>query len=172
MKQIIKTTLISIILFSTSIICCRAQSDNPFYEQNAFDFYRTEIVQKTQIKGKLKITTKLKSLYYLSAECLKNKIYNEKNIKILHNSKYFQGYQLNIKDIDRKQFRKVKKINKNLNSEKFVEVSVAYEFENRIFVVIYEFVAGHYRDYTFEFNREGKIIDWCKSSETEQLIFE
>ena len=61
--------------------------------------------------------------------------------------------------------------NKNSNKENFVEVSIAYEFEGRIFVVISELNSGQGKDYIFEFNNDGKIIDWCKSSEYTQMIF-
>lgn len=66
----------------------------------------------------------------------------------------------------------VKKINKSSNSGVFVEVSRAYEFNDRIFVIIHEFVASQGKKYTFEFDKNGNIIDWCKSSEYVQLQFE
>jgi hypothetical protein len=150
---------------------CKAQSKEPFFEQIAFDFYRAEILQKSPIKKRIKISKELNSIYYLNADCLKNKIINEKKLNFVK-SEYFGNFQLDLEKIDKKQFRIVKKIDKLSNSEVFVEVSTAYEFKDRIFVVIHEVVASQGRKYTFEFDKNGNIIDWCKSEEYTQLIFE
>lgn len=166
-----KTKFLSIIIISFFSLSITAQTNIPFYEQIAFDFYKNEIIEKSEEREKYKITQNLKSIFYLSTECLKNKVYNEKEIKKLQNSLYFKGYRLNLSKIDKKTFRKAKKINKNSNKENFVEVSIAYEFEGRIFVVISELNSGQGKDYIFEFNNDGKIIDWCKSSEYTQMIF-
>ena len=172
MKNMINKKTLTFIIFLASTFYCLAQSNGPFLEQIAFDFYRTEILAKSPIKKRIKINKELNSIYYLDADCLKNKIQNEKNIDKYQNSKYFDGYRLDLKTIDKKQFRIVKKTNKSSNSEVFVEVSIAYEFNDRIFVIIHEFVASQGKKFTFEFDKNGNIIDWCKSSEYVQLQFE
>ncbi|MEY2702471.1 MAG: hypothetical protein RLY43_1104 [Bacteroidota bacterium] len=172
MKNMINKKTLTLIIFFLSTLYCIAQSHEPFLEQIAFDFYSTNILAKTPIKKRIKISKELNSIYYLDADCLINKIHNEKNIDKYQNSKYFDGYQLDLKAIDKKQFRKVKKINKSSNSEVFVEVSIAYEFNDRVFVVIHEFIESQGKKYTFEFDKNGNIIDWCKSSEYVQLQFE
>lgn len=167
MKNMVNKKIL-IIIFLVSTLNCIAQSNDSFWEQIAFDFYRTEILPKSPIKKRIKINKELNSIYYLSADCLKNKINNEKKLNLVE-SKYFE---LNLEKIDKKQFRIVKKINKLSNSEVFVEVSEAYEFNERIFVVINEFDASRGKKYTFEFDKNGNIIDWCISSEYIQLQFE
>ena len=171
MKQIVNKKILIIIILLVSNLNCIAQSNEPFWEQIAFDFYRTEILQKSPIKKRIKISKELNSIYYLKADCLKNKIINEKEINLVK-SKHFENFELDLEKIDKKQFRIVKKIDKLSNSEVFVEVSKAYEFNGRIFVVINEFVASQGKKYTFEFDKNGNIIDWCKSSEYLQLQFE
>ena len=172
MKNMINRKTLTFIIFLASTFYCVAQSNGPFLEQIAFDFYRTEILPNSPIKKRIKINKELNSIYYLDADCLKNKIHNEKNIGNYQNSKYFDGYRLDLKTIDKKQFRIVKKINKSSNSGVFVEVSRACELNDRIFVIIHEFVASQGKKYTFEFDKNGIIIDWCKSSEYVQLEFE
>lgn len=171
MKQIVNKKILIIIILLVSNLNCIAQSNEPFWEQIAFDFYRTEILQKSPIKKRIKISKELNSIYYLNADCLKNIIINEKEINLVK-SKYFENFELDLEKIDKKQFRIVKKIDKLSNSEVFIEVSEAYEFNERIFVVINEFVASRGKKYTFEFDKNGNIIDWCKSSEYLQLQFE
>lgn len=151
---------------------CNAQSDSPFYEQTALDFYASDILPKSNINVRLKITDDLKSIHYIDADCLKDKVINEKNISFLKKSKVFQGYKLNIKKLDKKQFKKVIKIKDYLEKENYIIVSIAHEFNNRIFVIINEMIESKGRIFTFEFDLNGKIIDWCKSSESVQIIFE
>ena len=155
-----------------SILNCKAQTETPFYEQIALDFYNSEIISKSNLNVKLKISDKLKSIHYIDAECLKNKLINEKNITSLKKSKVFQGYNLNLKNLDKKRFKKVKKIKNYLKKENYVVVSIAQEFDNRIFVVINEIVESKGRMYTFEFDLNGKITDWCNSAEYVQITFE
>lgn len=155
-----------------SILYCKAQTETPFYEQIALDFYNSEIILKSKFNVKLKISDKLKSIHYIDAECLKSKLTNEKNIISLKKSKVFQGYSLNLKNLDKKSFKKVKKIKNYLKKENYVVVSIAQEFNNRIFVVINEMVESEGRMFTFEFDLNGKIIDWCNSGKYVQIIFE
>lgn len=64
-------------------IYCKAQNTAPFYEQIAFDFYNFEILKESDLNVRLKISTKLISIHYIDANCLSDKIINEKNIQFL-----------------------------------------------------------------------------------------
>ena len=97
---------------------------------------------------------------------------NEKNISSFRNSKASQGYKLNLKNLEKKRFKKVKKIKYYLNKENYVVISTAQEFNNRIFVIINEMAESNGRMFTLEFDLNGKIIDWCKSSDYVKIIFE
>lgn len=159
-------------LFLWFSIYCKAQENTPFYEQTALDFYNSEILKTSDLNVRLKISDDLKSIHYIDAECLIKKIVNEKNISSLKTSKYFEGYSLSLKNIDKKLLKKVKKINNDFRKENYVIISIAQEFNNRIFVVINEIAEGKGRIFTLEFNKSGNIIDWCKSSEYIKMTFE
>jgi len=168
----IKTAVTIAFVFIVSMGSCRAQSDIPFHEQIAFDFYCSEIIGDSQFKERLRVSTDFNSLFYISAECLKDKIYNEKKIEVYQKSKYFQGYLLDLKKLDKTQFKKVKHINKYSNSNNYVSVSNAYTFNNLIFVQIEELVENDEKTFTFEFDEKGNIIDWCLSSKAMHTSFE
>ena len=58
------------------------------------------------------------------------------------------------------------------NNYEFIQDLQTDLFNDRIFVIIHEFVASQGKKFTFEFDKNGNIIDWCKSSEYVQLQFE
>lgn len=148
---------------------CLAQSDEPFYEQIAFEFYCSEILAKSEIDVRLKINGHLNYVNYISADCLKEKIINEKNFTIKPKNN-FDTLFLELKNINKKKFKIVKKININTNKENYLLVSRSLEVENRIFVIINEMVNVNGRGFTFEFDSAGNIIDWCQSSKSVFLI--
>lgn len=148
---------------------CLAQSDEPFYEQIAFKFYCSEILAKSEIDVRLKINGHLNYVNYISADCLKEKIINEKNFTIKPKNN-FDTLFLELKNINKKKFKIVKKINTNTNKENYLLVSRSLEVENRIFVIINEMVNVNGRGFTFEFDSAGNIIDWCQSSKSVFLI--
>ena len=157
------------IIFIIYSSLCIAQSNEPFYEQTAFEFYSTEILEKSDFNVRLKITGVLNYPYYIDADCLKNKIINEKKFNIKFN---FDTSFLDFKKIDKTKFKRVKKINTNTNKENYVSVSTTIEFENRLFVIIRDQVNVNQREFTFEFDSNGNIIDWCQFSTSVFLIFE
>ena len=150
---------------------CIAQSDEPFYEQIAFEFYCSEILAKSEIDVRLKINGHLNYVNYISADCLKEKIINEKNFTIKPKNN-FDTLFLELKNINKKKFKIVKKINTNTNKENYLLVSRSLEVENRIFVIINEMVNVNGRGFTFEFDSAGNIIDWCQSSKSVFLIID
>lgn len=148
---------------------CLAQSDEPFYEQIAFEFYCSEILAKSDIDVRLKINGNLNYVNYIDADCLKEKIINEKNFTIKPKNN-FKNLFLELKNINKKKFKIVKKINTNTNKENYLLVSRSLEFENRIFVIINEMINVNGRGFTFEFDSAGNIIDWCQSSKSVLII--
>lgn len=148
---------------------CIAQSNEPFYEQIAFEFYCSEILAKSDIDVRLKINGDLNDVNYIDADCLKEKIINEKNFTIKPKNN-FDTLFLELKNINKKKFKIVKKINTNTNKENYLLVSRSLEVENRIFVIINEMVNVNGRGFTFEFDSAGNIIDWCQSSKSVFLI--
>lgn len=162
-------TYLLLVLFSIYSSFCTAQSDEPFYEQIAFEFYCSEILEKSDIDVRLKINGNLNYVNYINADCLRVKIINEKNFTFKPKNK-FDTLFLELKNLNKKKFKIVKKINTNTNKENYLLVSRSLEFENRIFVIINEMVNVNGRGFTFEFDSAGNIIDWCQSSKSVFLI--
>ena len=162
-------TCLLLVLFSIYSTFCVAQSDEPFYEQIAFEFYCSEILEKSEIDVRLKINGNLNRINYINDDCLKEKIINEKNFTIKPKTN-FDTLFLELKNINKKKFKIVKKINTNTNKENYLLVSRSLEVENRIFVIINEMVNVNGRGFTFEFDSSGNIIDWCQSSKSVFLI--
>jgi hypothetical protein len=158
-----------LIIISIYSSLCEAQSGEPFYEQIAFEFYCSKILEKSEINVRLKINGDLNYVNYIDADCLKEKITNEKNFTIKPKNN-FDTLFLELKNINKKKFKIVKKINTNTNKENYLLVSRTLEVENRIFVIINEMVNVNGRGYTFEFDSAGNIIDWCQSLKSVFLI--
>jgi hypothetical protein len=162
----------SLVLFLLAIFMnCNAQSNEPFFEEIAFNFYKSEILKNNSNKKRLKITENFTSIFYISAECLTDKVFNEKNI-VSYQYSNLDYLQLDLSNINSKQFKVVKKLNENSNRENYITISRAQIFNSRIFVVINKFVNGYGEIYTFEFNKAGEIIDFCLSGKYMRLIFE
>lgn len=153
---------------------CFSQSENPFYEQLAFDFYKENILKVFPVEKKITVFKSLnydsgEEIYYVPSDCLKTKLPNDgKNIEKLEYSKYWKSFEdtrlnLDLKKIDRKQF-KIKKSNRGYFPKLFVHYPKTYR--DRIFVVLHEKYQNSGKYYTVEFNQQGKIIDWCKSEYT------
>ncbi len=161
------------ILFISSYNCF-SQSEKPFYEQIAFDFYKESILKTYPVKRKITIYKSLtynseEEIYYIPSNCLKNEISNnEKKIEKLEFSKYWKTFEdmrlnLDLKDINKKQF----KIRKN-NNGSFPKLYIHYPkiYKNRIFVILHEKKLNNGKYYIIEFNESGEIIDWCLSTYT------
>ncbi|GGD15586.1 hypothetical protein GCM10011343_03140 [Flavobacterium orientale] len=153
---------------------CFSQSENPFYEQLAFDFYKESILKVFPVEKKITVFKSLnydssEHITYLPSDGLKMSVPKERDsIKILEYKKYWKSFEdmrldLDLKNIDRKQF-KIKKSNRGYFPKLFVHYPKTYR--DRIFVVVHEKYQNSGKYYTVEFNQQGKIIDWCTSEYT------
>ena len=159
------------LLFFCLSFKCFAQSNYPFYEQLAFDFYREEILKKFPVKEKITVYKSLnydssEEIYYVPSNGLKTKIPNQRDsINRIDFSKYWKNinankFELNLTNIDKKQF-KIKKSNNGGFPKLFVHYPKVYK--ERVFVIVHQKYESSGTYFTIEFDQNGKIIDWCKS---------
>lgn len=162
---------ILIILF---VVCCSiklsGQTNYPFFEQLAFDFYRTEILKKFPVKQKITIYKSLsyefgEELNHIPCKGLQSEIPVERDsiVKIGY-SEYWENidinkFELNFDAIDKEQFR-IKKKNRGSFPKLFVHYPKIYK--DRIFVIVHETYIKSGTYYTIEFDLSGKVTDWCK----------
>lgn len=172
-----KTVLILIILISGLGF---AQEETPFYEQIAFDKYRSEIIDSFPVKKKVKVYKYVfdfqPTLFWFSTpSCLSN-IVRKSNEQFQPIKDYIDSqrnfdsnrFELDLSDLDKKQF-KIKKSGRGNYPKLFI--SPPYKEngnDERIFVNIYEKHSERKEIiYHLEFDKSGMIQDWCYSiSET------
>ena len=140
-----------------------SQTKKPFYEQIAFDYFRTEILVKKPENKKIRIYEKLltfseeKKRYLWTPNCLKKFEINKKaELKINLSGKT----KLNLVNLNNKIF-KIKKNGKGAYPKLYVAESISNK-PNQIIVsihILYKFSDHNYR---IEMNKEGEIINWCE----------
>lgn len=144
-----------------------AQTSYPFYEQLAFDFYKTEILKKFPVKQKITIYKSLsydfgEELNYVPSKGLQSKIPIERDsVAKIDYFEYWNNLNtdLNFDSIDKEQFR-IKKNNRGSFPKLFVHYPKIYK--DRFFVIVHEMYQRKGTYYTIEFDRFGKVTDWCK----------
>ncbi|ESU21146.1 hypothetical protein FSS13T_27350 [Flavobacterium saliperosum S13] len=160
-----------IFLFLSFNFKCFAQSDYPFYEQIAFDFYKDEILKNLPVKKKITVYKSLnynaaEEIHYVPSNGLKTKVPQHRDsIKKIDFSRYWKSinanrFELNLTNIDKKQF-KIKKSNNGSFPKVFVHYPKIYK--DRVFIIVHQKYENSGTYYTIEFDENGKIIDWCKS---------
>ena len=106
----------TIIFFLIINIDCFSQSEYPFYEQLAFNFYKDTILEIYPVERKIIVFKSLnydsgEEIYYVPSNCLKTKLPNYgKNIGKLEYSKYWRRFEdmrldLDLTNIDKKKFK-------------------------------------------------------------------
>lgn len=150
---------------------CFSQSEYPFYEQLAFNFYNDTILDIHPVERKIIVFKSLnydsgQEIYYVPSDCLKTNLPNYgQNIEKLEYSKYWRRFEdmkldLDLTNIDKKKF-KIRKFNRGNFPNLFVHYPKVYE--NRIFVIVHENYQNSGKYYTIELNKAGEIIDWCQT---------
>ena len=156
-----------------------AQTEFPFYEQIAFDFYQSKLIDSFPTKKKVKVYkyatefhTGLFSLHniFTTPICLNDIVWKSNDqFKVIETYAISQMqiesklFELDLSNLDRKKF-KIKKNGKGSFPKLFI--SPPNKEDNgtdRIFVNIYEKHSEKTVNYHFEFNKTGDIIDWCRT---------
>ncbi len=139
-----------------------SQNKVPFFEQIAFDFYRTEILVQNPVKKKIKVYSKIRpsklteDLYWYP-RCLK-KFKTEEYDNSKHNVS--NKSELNLNNINKTKF-KIKKYGKGTYPKLYVSQSLLFS-HNRILVRIEERYKWEGNYYYIELDSDGKVTDWCK----------
>ena len=156
-----------------------AQTDFPFYEQIAFDFYQSKLIDSFPTKKKVKVYPYVMDFHPMGnafsyPNCLgitwkgsgqfeKIESYVESQNTIDSNR-----FELDFTGLNKKKFR-IKKRGKGNYPR--LHITAPYKERNgneRIFVNIHETHENIDVTYHMEFNLKGEIIDWCK--EMDEII--
>ncbi|MCX2745629.1 hypothetical protein OO013_17235 [Mangrovivirga sp. M17] len=165
------------IVFITINMIGFAQSDSIFYEQLAFDFYRTKIIKSFQTKKRIKVYKyfhefQSSNIHFSIGDCLSNSDNNKKDR--FHPLKDYRDSQLNYKsnrfkldlsNLDKQTF-KIKKSGRGSYPKLFISAPhIKYKNFSRVYVNIYE-RHSKYKTiiYHIEFDEFGNIMNWCKSN--------
>ena len=166
-----KITLILLILRFSSTF---GQKETPFFEQIAFDLYKTEIIKKFPAKGKVKIskyTTDLHDIHFIFYvnECLKGKYLSEKKELIKYEDYASRQLDLNslkkeisFDGLNKKEF-KIKK--RKTESIPYLRISQPYHEKNNFedfYVNILEFYDTWVITYFVLIDKNGKVKSWCQ----------
>jgi hypothetical protein len=156
------------------------QSDIPFYEQIAFDYYQTDILESYPVEEKISVYRYFydfhgRNIYFATPLCLKNVVQNDsKSIIKFDEKKYGQNYiesekfELNFSDLNKRQFKI-----RNRKLGKYPRLFITYPRvmeRTRIFINIVEVYESKGNAFHIEMDLEGNIIDWCKSDYTKIII--
>ncbi|NKI33479.1 hypothetical protein [Croceivirga thetidis] len=175
MKKIILLTFLLQYGFGIS------QTEFPFYEQIALDFYRSKLVDSFPTKKKIKVYPYLHDFQanyfvFINPSCLginwKNnaqfeplKEYVESQIRIDS-----ERFELDFSNLDKKKFKVKKRGEGNYPRLHITAPHKEIRGSERIFVNIYETHQYLYVTYHLEFDRYGQILDWCRTYDEVVLI--
>ena len=150
-----------------------AQSEMPFFEQNAFNFYALEIIKVNPVKKRISIYRYYSdfqdsSRYFVEGECLENPVFKNQ-IKKVDKIAYGQNnidsdkFELNFNQLDKKQF-KIRRNGRGSFPKLFISYPmVSVKDSKRFFVNVYESYGKRGNNYHIELDDKGKVIDWCHS---------
>jgi hypothetical protein len=158
-----------------------AQAKFPFYDQLAFDFYRTTVLDSFPVKKKITIYRYISDLHF-TENCFTMPNCNENSRPIKTSGlgiwkEYDESMnnfdaimiELNTDSINKKQFR-IKEMVGNYHPKLLIGSPLINESSpERVFLNIRE---EHSETltiiYSLEFNTDGKVVNWCR---TEHQIF-
>lgn len=150
-----------------------SQTELPFFEQNAFDFYGKEILKANPVKKRISIYRYYMDFqkagnYLPSGECFKKPIF-ENQVAEVDEDVYGQNnidsekFEMDLSKLDKKQF-KIRKNGRGSYPKLFLSYPMVSKKEpNRFFVNISETYDRLVNIYHIEMDENGEVIDWCKS---------
>lgn len=169
----LKKNILLILLLNCGIGIGIAQTKFPFYEQIAFDFYQTKIIDSFPTKKKVKVYPYIIDFHpsgkkFSYPNCLgitwKSREQFEEIESYIKSQYNFDSerFELDFTKLNKKKF-KIKKRGKGNYPR--LHITAPHKEKNgteRVFVNIHETHKYIYVTYHFEFNEKGKIINWCK----------
>ena len=148
-----------------------AQKDFPFFEQIAFDFYRTKLVDSFPVKNKIKIfpyVTQFQTSGISNPTCLgiiwKSNDQFQKVDSYAKNQYNIDSnrYELDFRNLDKRKF-KIKRNGKGNFPKLYISApNTEINGTNKIFVDINETYKNKTVIYHLEFNKNGEIMNWCR----------
>ena len=151
-----------------------SQTEFPFYEQIALDFYQSTIIDSFPQNKKVKVYPYVINFHPSTNEfnnpiCLgmigkrKNEFkelesYVETQIKIDSDR-----FELDFSNLDKKKFKIKKRGEGNYPRLKITPPNINIYRKDRVFVNIHITNKCLYETFHIEFNEKGEIIDWCRS---------
>ena len=158
-----------------------AQLKHPVYEQLAFDFYRTTILDSFPVKKKITVFKYILDAHPDLIFTVPDKICSLKHkskqkfevLKTYAESQYFDFasmmIELNTDSINKKQFS-IKKQRRNYYPKLLITLPFTEEDNtDRVFVNVHEELSERLTViYTLEFNTDLRVVDWCR---TEQITY-
>lgn len=165
-----------VILFFLSSGFGFAQENTPFYEQIAFDKYRSEIIDSFPVKKRIKVYKyafdfQPTLFWFNTPSCLSNIVWKS-NDQFQPIKEYIDSqlnidsnrFELDFSDLDKKQF-KIKKFGRGKYPKLFISPPYRENgYDERIFINIYEKHSERKEViYHLEFDKSGKIKNWCQS---------
>lgn len=158
-----------------------AQAKFPFYEQLAFDFYRTTVLDSFPVKKKITIYSYISDMhfsesYFTVPACNRHgKLIKTSGLGILKEYEDSRNtfdailIELNTDAIDKKQFR-IKERTVNRYPKLLIGSPFAEEDSTeRVFITILEENSETLIIfYSLEFDANGKVVNWCR---TEHQIY-
>lgn len=164
------------IVFLILFFYCRigiAQTEFPFYEQIAFNFYQSKLIDSFPTKKKIKVYPYVMNFHpsgnaFSYPNCLgiiwKGGEQFEK-IESYVKSQYnidSKRFELDFTKLNKKKFKIKKRGKGNYPRLHITAPHKDKKGTERIFVNIHETHKEIYVTHHFEFNNQGKIINWCK----------
>lgn len=151
-----------------------SQTEFPFYEQIAFNFYQSTIIDSFPQKKKVKVYP-----YVMNFHSSRNEFYNPLCLGISWKSKsefkeldsYVETqlkidsdrFELDFSNLDKKKFKIKRRGEGTYPKLRITPPFIEINGTERIFVNIYITNEYLYETYHIEFNDKGKIIDWCRT---------
>ena len=151
-----------------------AQTEFPFYEQIAFDFYQSKLIDSFPTKKKVKVYPYVMDFHpsrgnFYRPNCLgidwkksnpfkEIKEYVESQLQIDSDR-----FELDFSNLDKKKFKVKKRGKGNYPRLHITAPHKEIDGTERIFVNIHETHEYLYVTYHLEFNDKGELIDWCRT---------
>ena len=150
-----------------------AQTEFPFYEQIAFDFYQSKIIDSFPTKKKVKVYPYVMDFHpsgnaFSYPNCLGITWKGSGQFKKLEsyvesqNNIDSERFELDFTNLNKKKF-KIKK--RGIGNYPRLHITAPHKEKNGtdpIFVNVHETHKDIYVTYYLEFNDKGQIINWCK----------
>ncbi|MEE9363423.1 MAG: hypothetical protein V3U92_12570 [Cellulophaga sp.] len=165
------TLLLSFLLLGGILV---AQTKTPFYEQLAFDLYKTKILEAHPVPKKITIYENAfgfhPTLFWNTPPSCFPNVTAKRGVKFKEISAYAKKhwendsdyFELDFSNLNKKQF-KIKKKRKGKFPKLFISLPfIEQKKSRRIFVTIYEKYENKEVLYHIEFTKNGDIVDWCR----------